>query len=754
VTRSGLEPVATAAEASLAPRRDLRREPLGGRALARELGTLALSLPAAWALPRALGLAADDPLRGTVAMVPPVVAGLFVVAVSARRAGARGPRRPAVAAQLVALLAWLLLAAARARLDLPLSPALAAGLFSLLGAHLLEVLPRLRPLLGEALPARPHVAFFALPLLAYLAILPWSTSQRPPDGDEPYYLLVAHSLAYDLDADLANNYADGDSLHFLPRRLEAQPGDPVGQHGEMYSRHNVMLPLLLALPYRVAGAAGAFATMAALAAALAWLTLRVARHRFAQWPGGALLAWALLAFAPPLLLYSHQVWVEVPAALLVMLALDGLRELGTSRRAAVLFWTMVVLLPLLKLRFAVFAGLLAVFAWWRSGRHQVGLVERVRRLAAAIGGMVVLFAAILAFNHARFGAALKTYGLEQLLPESPFHVVLARFLGMFFDLGFGLFAAGPLWALLVPALALLVLRRPELAAELAFLTVPYLLLVSFRREWFGGWSPPLRNGLAVLPLLALPLATLLDDRRRGGARVLVAALGAATAALTLVWLAVPGWTYNLADGGSYLLAELGRELRLDVARLFASAIRLRAATWWWPPAAFVVTVALWRWPRRPLRGAAAIGVALALAAPAAALFAAAWLPTAVVEFEDAQVETAGGSLQPPLWTFDRQRFRGAWQLDAGTHLAAPTVAGGRRARVRLWCETLPGNAATRILVSAGSAEAPVSVTLPAGRPWHAVDIGPFAWRAGAPLVLAVPPEGGSVLLDRAELDWQ
>jgi hypothetical protein len=486
--------------------------------------------------------------------------------------------------------------------------------------------------------------------------------------------------------------------------------------------------------------------MAALSAALAWLTLRLARHRFAAWPGGALLAWALLAFAPPLLLYSHQVWVEVPAALLIVLALDALREMGGNRRPVVRFWTMVVLLPLLKLRFAAFAGLLSLLASWRSGR-------RVRGLAAAAGGLVALFAAILAFNHARFGAALKTYGLEQLLPEAPAHVVLARALGLFFDVGFGLFAAAPLWALLIPAVLRLVRRRSAVAAELGFLVVPYLLLVSFRREWFGGWSPPFRYGLAVLPLLALPLVPLLDDRRRGGARLLVAGLAAGTAALALVWLAVPGWTYNLADGSSYLAAGLGRELRLDVARLLPSAIRLRPATWWWPAAVVLLTTALWRWPRRPLPGAAAVGIALALAAPAGALVAAARLPTAVVELEDAQVETRGGTLQPPPWTFDRPRFRGAWRLEGGSRLAAPVVAGGRRVRLRLWCETPPGNGPAQVLVGAGGA-ARAEVTVPAGTTWHAVELGPFAWPAATPLSLALPPESGPLVVDRVELSWQ
>jgi hypothetical protein len=525
-----------------------------------------------------------------------------------------------------------------------------------------------------------------------------------------------------------------------------------------------MLPLLLALPYRLAGAPGAFATMGALAAALAWLFLRLAADRFgapadgaapsaavaaggdraAASAGGALLAWALFAFAPPLLLYSHQVWVEVPAALLVVLALDALPGVGRRRGATLLFWAMVVLLPLLKLRFAVFAGLLAVLAWWRSGR-------RVRGLAAIAAGMALLFAAILAFNRARFDAALKTYGLEQLLPESPADVILLRALGLFFDAGFGVLAAAPLWLLLFPAFVALLRRRRRLAAEIAFLVTPYLLLVCFRREWFGGWSPPFRYGVTTLPLLALALVPLFAQRRRGGARLLLAALATATAGLTLLWLAVPGWTYSLADGGNFLLAALGQELRLDLVRLLPSAIRPRAASWWWPLVALPLVLLLWRWPRRPRPVLVALGAALALVAPAAALVAAARLPTRVVELEDPQVATSGGALFPSRWTFDRPRFRGAWHLAGGSTAEAPVVPGGARLRLRLWCQAETG--AAQLVVGAGQTIL-AATTVPAA-PWRAVDLGPFAWPPGRPpLVLALDPASAPLLVDRVELDWE
>ncbi len=753
---------------------------------ARELAALALSLPAAAALPRLLGLAADDALAATVAVVPPVVAGLYAVEAATRRHGARAARPSSIALQATLLAAWLLLAAARARFALPLAPPLAAALFALLGLHVLDLLPRLRPLLGPArLPGPPRAvngdagggppgppattpppranlfaatslpltalprlsaAFFFLPLLAYLAVLPWSTAQRPPDGDEPYYLLVAHSLAYDFDADLANNYAAGDSLRFLPRRLEPQPGDPVGPHGERYSRHNMLLPLLLALPYRLAGARGAAALMAVFAAALAWQTLRRARHLLPAHPGGSLLVWGLLAFAPPLLLYSHQVWVEVPAALLLGIGVDALWS-SPDRRSRGIFWLAVALLPLLKLRFAAFAALLAALAWWRGGR-------RLRVLVGAATGLATLFAAILLFNEARFGSALKTYGLEQLLPEAGPATVLARALGLFFDAGFGLFAAAPLWLLLLPSWADALRRRERFAWETAFLTLPYLQLLANRREWYGGWSPPFRYGVAVLPLLALPLATLLDQRRSGGARLLVSLLATATGAVTLLWLAVPGWTYNFADGSTLLLTALGHDLALDVARLLPSAIRLRPAIWWWPLLTLAATLLLWRRPRRSRPGLAALGAAFALAMPAAALVAAARLPTRVVELEDGQVLAQGGTLYPSRWTFDRPRFRGGWKLIAPTRIAAPVVAGSRRVRLSLWAKTEgPRVTSASLLLAAG--DHPLGrAEVPTGGEWRRFDLGPCEWTPGAPLVLTLPAGGGLVIVDRVELDWR
>ena len=282
-----------------------------------------------------------------------------------------------------------------------------------------------------------------------MAILPWSTEHRPPDGDEPYYLLVTHSLAYDFDADLANNYAAEDSRAFLPRALEPQPGDPVGARGEKFSRHNELLPLLLAPGYRLFGKYGALATMALLTALLTWMTLRVARHYFADRPGEALLAYGLLAFLSPLILYSHQAWVEVPAALLGLVAIDQVRALREDRTWRAKQWIgialPVLILPLVKLRFVLLAGPLLALAWWHAGRPR-------KPLLVTTGLLSIVLAAVFVHNVTVFGNPLKIHTIEEIDPSRYSLLTVWRgFFGLAFDCGFGILAFFPIWILAIPA---------------------------------------------------------------------------------------------------------------------------------------------------------------------------------------------------------------------------------------------------------------------------------------------------------------
>lgn len=735
------------------------------------------SVAASWAAWAWLPLADGDPLRTTIVLLPALVAGFVLLERGAARRGARRIPPAAALTEGIALALLALVSIGRAHLGISGAEPVLAAAFALVLAHrLARQTLALRPLLGtddpkgesqSGLPEVPPWPFYVLPLLAYLAILPWTSQQRPPDGDEPYYLLITHSLAYDFDADLTDDYAAEEWRHFMPRPIAPQPGDPVGTHGELYSRHNEMLPLLLAPSYRLAGLPGALATMAAMAAALAWMTLRLARRYPRIGPSGALLAYALTAFSPPLLLYSAQVWVEVPAALLAAIAIDRIRApfSGTwDWRRWLSIGLPILVLPLLKIRFILLAGPLFALTWWYGGRPKKPLLVLALLLVLVAGGIVL-------HNQLLYGNPLKIHTWQEVEPTSYGFIEYAKgFLGIFWDAGFGLLGAAPVWLLALLALGALILRRHPLPLDLAVFALPYLAVVAPRSEWYGGWSPPFRYALVILPFLALAVAPYVAERRRLGVRALLGGLGLLTLALTLLWIAVPGWTYNFADGRTYLLDHLASRLGLDLARWFPSSIRPRLATWIFPAAMLLGGSLLLfvrgtrRRPRAVSSGLAGLlGIAAGLGLLAALPSAAFRVPTRVVEFEDVQVVKKGGHLEPERWVVDRTRFRGTWVLREGERMEAPVAPGGKRLRLAIhgyFVRHHPGD----LVVQVQAGELPLAtLRFQSERIWEARAVGPVDWPAGAPLSISLPPPSSPIppggmangmLFDRAELVWE
>ena len=114
------------------------------------------------------------------------------------------------------------------------------------------------------------------------------------------------------------------------------------------------------------------------------------------------------------------------------------------------------------------------------------------------------------------------------------------FTGLFLDGAFGLFFCAPLWWILVPGVVGTARDKSPLLFDSAVVGLPYLIVVSLTDGWYGGWSPPFRFGIALLPLLALAAVPALDRWRSPAPRVVLGALGALTLLTGLVWMLHPG----------------------------------------------------------------------------------------------------------------------------------------------------------------------------------------------------------------------
>jgi 4-amino-4-deoxy-L-arabinose transferase-like glycosyltransferase len=128
-------------------------------------------------------------------------------------------------------------------------------------------------------------------------------------GDEPHYLLAAHSIVDDGDVDVRDEYRERAYSEFYPHQLRPH-GRPID--GRLNEPHGVGFPLLIAPAYAIGGARGVevfLAAIAALAVALAYrLGVRVAPD---PWALGAALA---VGLSPPFVAYGTAVYPELAAA--------------------------------------------------------------------------------------------------------------------------------------------------------------------------------------------------------------------------------------------------------------------------------------------------------------------------------------------------------------------------------------------------------------------------------------------------------
>jgi hypothetical protein len=521
---------------------------------------------------------------------------------------------------------------------------------------------------------------FVIAAIGYAVLIPLQL-RTPIDGDEPYYLLMTESLVRDHDLDLTNQYRGLAHSDTGRPDLVPQLGDPVGAHGEQYSRHEPFLPILLMPGYALGGVPGAIAIIALFGALLARSTIRFLEDEgIADSTTRAL--FPLIAFGPPIVFYATRIWPEVPGAFFFLEAVRGVRQRRPPRWIAAIF-----ALVLLKIRF----GLLAIVLLAR--------VLRTRR-HAAIAFALVAVPLIIAWLIS--GHAMNTHRLQELLPNGPIFYWLGLF-GLVLDGAAGILFQAPLYALAVVALPRW-RTMPEGFRLGMSASLLYILYLVPRSEWHGGWSPPLRYIVVLMPILALGAATLWD--RIGGLRAVITGW---TLILVIHGAAFPWRLFHLATGENFIGESLSMTWRSDFSRLMPSFIRPNVAAVAGSVGlvvVLVVTVILSRRseaedgrrtpgllpetePSLPvvnpgvLRPSSASLRRLRMTVPsplvlALLLFAAFTYgrqPADRVEFEDAHVIHNGGEMFPAEWTVSRFLYQGGWIVKRGDSLSFLAKAG-------------------------------------------------------------------------------
>jgi hypothetical protein len=473
--------------------------------LRQAIGPLIIGL-AAWCAAGSLSVASSDAATARFAATAPLWIAVFILAIAC----AVGPWRhhPWTAAPAaLAIIPWL---------PLPMSPvfliftgpmAWAPIVLSLALAVGLTPLRRLFSILNLFDPDDATVA--ALVLAAALGgWAAWANDPHSPGGDEPHYLIISTSLLKDRDLNIENNHRDRDYASFFGGEL---PPDfrKRGLHGEIYSIHAPGVPVLVAPMFQFFGYTGARITIVLLTAIASMLIWRIG-WRATDSPEAAWFAWAAVILTPTFALHSFAVFPDGPGLLPVAAAVLLVVQLARGDRPGLLPVALtgiaLAALPWMHTRFALVAGGLGAVIVLRMATMPWTTRQRLSRLFFLLA--VPIVSALLWFYF--FKVLYGTY--DPRAPYPPEEQLLSwigpAILGLFVDNQFGLATYAPA----IAAVFVGFLMKPahmsrRVLIELAAVLFVYLAAVTTVRMWWAGVpATPARFMVALLPMLAVPLA--------------------------------------------------------------------------------------------------------------------------------------------------------------------------------------------------------------------------------------------------------
>jgi hypothetical protein len=375
---------------------------------------------------------------------------------------------------------------------------------------------------------RARRALMSIVLVALWGLLTHGTYAGT--GDEPHYLAAAHSIAFDGDLDLSNNYGANEPLvggGALAPEAHVQPGTG----GVPRPVHDVGLPLAFA-PYVLMAAPATHAIVRVtpphllkrarltpavlyrhlLSLAMIGLTMALAAGMFDAFVAlgasarAALGTSLLLTLSPPLLIFSILFFTELPSALLCFLAFRHVCLVDTRGAAK---WALIGLATgFLFLLHAKNIGLvlpLAALALYAlRGR------ERRPEAAAFTLALVLMLGVRTALNYHFWGTLVS--GPHARFEQWPGWLALTREVavrsaGMLADQEFGLLPYAPIYVLAALGAVALLRSRRSVALPALFIAGVYVALILLPltnvHGWMGGWNPAARFLTPIVPLLGL-----------------------------------------------------------------------------------------------------------------------------------------------------------------------------------------------------------------------------------------------------------
>jgi len=490
----------------------------------------------------------------------------------------------------------------------------AFGIIYLQFSYLTKIKKRLEnEAIHEEKSSRPFsVLVFILTLLVYtLYSSGLIFKPQPLTGDEPHYLIITQSLVADADINVRNNYENRNYGMFYPGPLDShrRPGKKGDEY--QYSRHTPALPILLAPFYwaadKLAGsqrdifvylARFPMTLMAALLSLFVFLsTLRLTGNKKTS-----LIVWSVFSFSSPLLFYSHLIYPEIPAALILILIFFFV--ISSEKRTPVrqfLAGAGIGFLPWLGIKYAALTAivLLVLLYLWRKSQKRKWSNFMALLAPLVLSGLMYftflwsLYGSLSPFSLYKWTTINVEYDMTTF-----FHFRLFEFFrcaaGYLFDQRAGLIVYAPVYILFLGGLYLAFKSRNKAIRSAVLIFGSYWAFCSLGYYW-GGYCPPGRTLLPVLWIAGLILAQPLS-RRGEGLSLIRRGLIALTILITFLLLQNPWLLYHDQLGNPHSNQGIQSNILSDLSNSFIDLNRWvpalsYGADFYWPTLVVWILVA-------------------------------------------------------------------------------------------------------------------------------------------------------------------
>jgi|SRR5579875_135196 len=345
-------------------------------------------------------------------------------------------------------------------------------------------------MLRTKLKISPLVILVSLYLLACLLTLGYwhAMDWHYQTGDEPHYLIMASGIIRHGTLEQTIPYREDYEHPTIYKGWLGSDANPaknghtfVGPHG-LFNVHGIGLPLLLAIPYGIAGVGGAKVFLILLSSCILVVAWKISSFFI---PNRSINFWstAAVGLALPLLLASSQVFTELPAGLFALIGMYWLLTTDNRRpwTAEVPMVFAIVFLPWLHIKLLLPGAILAGAISWKLVREG----HPRRRAHLLLGAFIFSIGLLVMYNEYAFGRLLGPYteGEFQLSKTS-----LMVLIGLFLDQAHGFLLQNPVQFVGLFSIGLLIVTDALAAAVWSALFLALLVPNGLYDAWYGAWS--------------------------------------------------------------------------------------------------------------------------------------------------------------------------------------------------------------------------------------------------------------------------